>query len=87
MIVKKDEEVDYAGMIVHGSACVWHEYKNLKDLSIGDTIGMMYGVEFTQRSTHPYSIKAKTDGIIAIIPLPQIKMLVKSNPKEVSYRN
>ena len=83
-IVKKDEEVEFVGIIVHGGCYICHEYKNLKTLQIGDMIGLMYAAEFTQRNTHPYTVQALTTGIIAIIALSDIKAEIRRNPKEVN---
>ena len=57
-IVKKDEIVDFFGIIVHGSAYICHEYKNMKSLHIGDMIGFMNAADFTTRNRHLFTIKA-----------------------------
>ena len=38
-IVKKDDYIDFLGIIVHGSAFITFEYANMKTLNIGSMIG------------------------------------------------
>ena len=83
-IVKKDDWVDFLGIIVHGSAFITFEYANLKELRIGSFIGQMNAADFSTREKHLATITAKTDGIIAIIAMGELKMEVRKNPQEVS---
>ena len=82
-IVKKGENVEFFGIIVHGTCFISHEYRPMKDLEIGTMIGQMFTAEFTQIKQHLYNIEAKTDGIIALIPLANMSVEMRKNPKEI----
>jgi hypothetical protein len=78
--------VEFLGIIINGCAFVEGESKNLKELKIGDMIGHNFVSEFTERQDHLVSIKAKTDGLIAVFPLNEFKYEVRKNPDPVSAR-
>ena len=81
------DTIDYFGIIVHGTASVMFEHNAAKALSIGDTIGQCYAAEFTDKEAnkHIYTIRAKTSGLLAILPLGDIKSEVRKNPEAVSH--
>jgi len=39
--------------------------------------------EFTERTDHMTSVKAKTDGLMAVLPFNEIKIEVRKNPDTV----
>lgn len=77
--------------MIHGSAFIDSEYTqdyaNLKELRIGEMIGHNVAAEFTERTDHLVTIKAKTDGLIAILPLNELKIEVRRAPEAVSAYN
>ena len=79
-ITKRDDWIDFFGIIVHGSAFITFSYKNMKTLGIGSMIGQMNAADFTTREKHLATITAATDGVIAIIAFGELKMEVRKNP-------
>ena len=79
-ICKKDDYIDFFGIICHGSAFITFDYANLKTLPIGSMIGQMNAADFTTREKHLATITAGTDGILAIIAFGELKMEVRKNP-------
>ena len=69
---------------MHGSLFIEGETSNLKELKIGDMIGHNVISEFTERADHLTTIKAKTDGLIAVIPSAEIKIEMRRAPDAVS---
>ena len=80
----KDDYIDFFGIICHGSAFITFNYANLKNLPVGSMIGQMNAAEFTEREKHLATIKASTDGILAVIPFGELKTEVRKSPQEVS---
>lgn len=85
-LCKQDEAVEYLGIIINGTAFIEGDGRNLKELAIGDIIGHNVISEFTERLDHPVSVKTKTDGLIAIFPLNEIKIEIRKQPDAVSAR-
>ena len=83
-ICKRDDYIDFYGIICHGSAFIQFDYANLKTLQIGSMIGQMNAAEFSTREKHLATIVAATDGLIAVIPFGELKMEVRKSPQEVS---
>ena len=83
-ICKKDDYIDFFGIICHGSAFIEFQYANMKTLGIGHMIGQMNTADLTTREKHLCTIVAAVDGIIAILPFGELKMEVRKNPLEVS---
>lgn len=48
-ITKKDDYIDFFGIIVYGSAFITFEYANMKTLGVGSMIGQMNAADFTTR--------------------------------------
>ena len=84
-ICKKDDYIDFFGIICHGSAFITFEYASLKTLGVGDMIGQMIAADFTTRERHTATIVAAVDGVIAVLPFGEMKMEVRKNPLEVSW--
>lgn len=80
-----DEPVEFLGIIIHGYAFVEGGIRNLKELKIGDLIGHNVTSEFTERTEHLVSVKAKTDGLVAVFPLNEIKVEIRKQPDTVSH--
>ena len=80
--------MEFLGIIIHGSAFVdsdsTKDFANLKELKIGDLIGHNVVSEYTERTEHWVSIKAKTYGLIAVLPLNELKIEVRRAPEAVS---
>jgi signal-transduction protein with cAMP-binding, CBS, and nucleotidyltransferase domain len=72
-LVKAGEPVDYLGILIHGSAFVIIDHKNMKDLKLGDMIGHMFTSDLTTRDTHLTTIVASMDGLLAVLLLGEIK--------------
>lgn len=79
-ITRQGDYIDFLGIIVHGSGAIEFGYKNYKTLGIGSMIGQMNAADFSNREKHLATIKALTDGIIAIIPFGELKFEVRKNP-------
>ena len=71
---------------MHGSAFITFEYANLKTLPIGSMIGHMNAADFSAREKHLVTVKAATDGVIAVLAFGELKQEVRKNPQEVSRR-
>jgi hypothetical protein len=78
--------VEFLGIIINGSAYIEGGERNLKELAIGDMIGHNVTSEFTELQDHPVSVKAKSDGLIAILPLNEVKVEVRKAPDTVSLQ-
>ena len=83
-ICKKDDYIDFFGIICHGSAFIEHEYKNLKSFGIGSMIGQMVTADFSTKEFHSATIVAENDGIIAVLAFGELKTEVRKSPLEVS---
>ena len=79
-ITKKDDWVDFLGIIVHGSAFITFEFANMKTLSIGSMIGQMNAADFSTREKNLATITAGTDGLIAVLAFGELKMEVRKSP-------
>jgi len=79
-IAKKDDWIDFFGIIVYGSAFITFNYDNMKTLGVGSMIGQMNAADFTAREKHLATITAATDGIIAVIAFGELKMEVRKAP-------
>ena len=82
-ICRKDDYVDFFGIICYGSAFISFNYANMKNLPIGSMIGQMNAADFSTRQKHLATIKAGTDGMIAVLPFGELKSEVRKSPKEV----
>ena len=82
-ICRKDDYIDFFGIICYGSAFISFNYANMKNLPIGSMIGQMNLADFSTRQKHLATIKAGTDGIIAVLPFGELKTEVRKSPKEV----
>ena len=67
---------------MHGRAYICHDYKNMKNLGVGDMVGYMNAAEFSERENHLFTINAQTEGIIAVMAFSEFK--AERNKKEVS---
>ena len=83
-ICKKDDFVDFFGIIVHGAAFISFETSNNKSLGIGTMIGQMNFAEMCNKDKHLTTVIAKTDGLIAVIPYGEVKMEIRKSPTQVS---
>ena len=79
-ICKKDDFVDFFGIICQGSAFISFESANSKNLGIGTMIGHMNFAELSYKEKHAVTVIAKTDGLIAVIPYGEEKMEFRRNP-------
>ena len=79
-ITKKGDEVDYFGIILHGTAFASVDHQRFRTLQIGDMIGFMAVSELTAVMKHKYDVIAESDGIIALIPFGEIKSESRKNP-------
>ena len=86
-ICKKDDYIDFFGIICHGSAFITFEYANMKTLGIGSMIGQMNTADFTTRERHLATIVAENDGVIATLPFGELKTEVRKSPLEVSQHH
>ena len=84
-ICKKDDFVDFFGIIVHGAAMIEFETSNNKNLGIGTMIGQMNFSDMSNKEKHAVTVKAKTDGLIAVVPYGEIKMEIRKSPTQVSF--
>ena len=83
-LTNEGETVDYFGIICHGTASVEFQDQSVKKLSVGDTIGQCFTAEFTtEQSKHLYTIKTMTSGLIAVLPLGEIKSEIRKNPEAI----
>ena len=82
-MVRAGEQIDYLGILVMGAAFVKLDERNAKDIKIGDMIGHMYVAEMTNRDLHIATIIASMDGMIAVLPLNEIKAEAKRSPEAV----
>ena len=83
-ICKKDDFIDFFGIIMHGSAFISFETSNNKSLGIGTMIGQMNFADMANKEKHAVTVIAKTDGIIAVLPYGEVKMEVRRSPTQVS---
>ena len=79
-IQKKGEDVDFFAIVLHGSMFVAAQNMRLKTLSIGDMIGFMNVSEMTTQNKAKYDIVAESDGLIAVLPLGEIKVESRRYP-------
>ena len=55
----------------------------MKNLPIGSMIGQMNAADFSTRLKHLATIKAGSDGMIAVLPFGELKSEVRKSPQEV----
>jgi len=75
------------GVIVSGAAFVIYDYKNMKNLQIGDMVGQMFFSDLTKRATHPATVIASMDGLIAVLMHNSLKAEVKRCPDAIFKLN
>ena len=56
------------------------DHAKLKTLGIGEMLGFMHLSEMTSHSINKYDVIAETDGLIAVLPLGEIKSESRRNP-------
>ena len=84
-LCREGEPIDYFGIICHGTANVIFKHNAVKKLSVGDTIGQCFTAEFTTtQNKHLYTITTKTSGLIAVLPLGEVKSEIRKNPEAIS---
>ena len=83
-ICKKDDTVDFFGIICHGVAEIPFETSNNKDLGIGSMIGHMNFADLSIKEKYEVTITAKTDGLIALIPFGEEKIEMRRSAAQVS---
>ena len=79
-ICKKDDFVDFFGIIVHGAAFISFESSNKKSLGIGNMIGQMNFADMCNKEKYAVTVLAKTDGLIAVVPYGEVKMEIRRSP-------
>jgi CRP-like cAMP-binding protein len=77
-LVKAGEPIDFLGILIHGSAFVLIDHKNMKDLKLGDMIGHMFAADLTTRDIHLTTIIASMDGLLAVLLLNEIKSQIRT---------
>jgi len=82
-IVKAGDYIDYLGILVQGAAFVIINDKNMKNLKLGDMFGHMFTADLSPRETHLATIIASMDGLIACLPLGEIKAELRRAPDAV----
>ncbi|CDW84841.1 UNKNOWN [Stylonychia lemnae] len=83
-IAKRNEEIDFFGIFLHGQAFVSLDLQKIKTMSIGDMIGFMCVSELQvarDNTKHKYDIIAETDGILACLPFGEIKSESRKYPQ------
>lgn len=70
-----------------GAAFVLYDFKNMKNLKIGDMVGQMYFADLTAKETHPVTVIASMDGLIAVLPINDLKTEVRKAPDAVFKLN
>ena len=78
-ICKKDDFVDFFGIICHGTAHIPFTDANNKELGIGSMLGLMNFTELSQEEKHSVTVIAKTDGLVALIPFGEEKVEFRRN--------
>jgi hypothetical protein len=71
------------GILVQGAAFVIINDKNMKNLKLGDMFGHMFAADLSLRETHVATIIASMDGLIACLPLGEIKAELRRAPEAV----
>ena len=84
-ICKKDDFVDFFGIICSGKAFISFESANSKDLGIGTMVGQMNFADLSIKDRHEVTLIAKEDGLIAVVPYGEEKVEFRRNPIHVSY--
>ena len=57
--------------------------KKVKTLTLGDMTGHMFLADMVQKDTHPTSLLAETDGVMACLPLGELKAEQRKSPEAV----
>jgi len=82
-LCRKEDFVDYFGILMHGAAFVLVENRNMKNLKIGDMIGQNFAADFTTVEQHMVTVIAATDGLLACVPFGEIKAEIRKQPDAI----
>jgi signal-transduction protein with cAMP-binding, CBS, and nucleotidyltransferase domain len=67
MLAKRNEMVDYLGIILSGRALINRDEKTYSYLAMGDVIGYMGLLKVPGTQAHKFDIKGEKEGYIGII--------------------
>ncbi len=77
---KKGDEVDFFGILIHGTVFASVEHNRFRTLQIGEMFGYMEISEMSPSIRHKFDVIAETDGMIACLPFGEIKVESRKNP-------
>lgn len=80
MLVKEGEPVDFLGILVQGEAFVMVGQRNIRSVGLGDMTGHMFVADLNFSESHATSLVAKTDGMLAVVPLGELKLEQRRMP-------
>ncbi|EAS00560.3 cyclic nucleotide-binding domain protein (macronuclear) [Tetrahymena thermophila SB210] len=80
-LAKKNESVDYFGIIISGRALISSEGKVFGYLETGDMIGYLNFAKIQNTQTHFFDINGEKEGFIAAIRIEDYKTMSKKSPK------
>jgi CRP-like cAMP-binding protein len=79
-VCKKGDEVDFFGILIHGTVFASVEHNRFRTLQIGDMFGYMEISELSPGTRHKFDVIAESDGMIAVLPFGEIKTESRKNP-------
>lgn len=71
------------GIFINGNIFVQINQEIVKTLSIGDMTGHMLAADLAMNENHQTDLIAATDGLIAVLPLGELKAEIRRNPEAV----
>lgn len=79
-LCKKGDEVDFFGVLLHGTVFASVEHNRFRTLQIGEMFGFMELSELSNTTRHKFDVIAETDGMIACLPFGEIKTESRKSP-------
>jgi CRP-like cAMP-binding protein len=80
-LCKKGDEVDFFGVLLHGTVFASVEHNRFRTLQIGEMFGFMELSELSNSTRHKFDVIAESDGMIACLPFGEIKTESRKNPQ------
>ena len=84
-LTRKEEPVEFFGIIMSGRCILTVEEKKIGALGIGDMIGYLSLTGFDGNDTHQFTVTALNDGYLALITDTELKILCRKTPLLVLY--
>jgi len=80
IILRREEDLDFFAILMRGRLFTRVEIRRLTTMEPGDMIGAMVLSDLTEQSKARYDIVAESEGLLAILPIGEIKLDLRKFP-------